>query len=140
MEFSAKYLILSDLRLVLESYQGDVTLNALVSHKQMMMSDPSFDPNFNILIDVRGCSFNMDKLDLQRFLEYGRSEAKMRFQRRTALLAETPEQTAATSLLVNRAHDMPILMEVFSTETAAMRWVGLQMTSFNFISMLLAGM
>jgi len=46
-------------------------------------------------------------------------------KRRAAILTETPNQTVISSIYKLKLQDLPFIVKIFSTVSAALNWVGL---------------
>ncbi len=66
--FKTSYLIIKDSALILESYEGEMTFDVLLKHKQKLLADTDFDASFDVLTDLRNVTDSVSDTELLSFL------------------------------------------------------------------------
>ncbi|HRE91832.1 MAG TPA: hypothetical protein PK095_22120, partial [Myxococcota bacterium] len=64
----ARYEIFPERRLVIETFEGSVTLKALVPFFQGLYADPTWDPAFDGLADFSAAKIDMDFDEMSRLV------------------------------------------------------------------------
>lgn len=98
------------------------TLNEKLNN---LWSSPDFNPNCSVLIDIRKATFIGDSKDFPDFLNIFIGIPGSRTNRKLALLTETPQQVAYSTMFGQFIKSkFPMSVEVFSTYDAALTWLG----------------
>ena len=88
-------------------------------------SNPQFNPNYSVLIDIRKATFNGESKDFPDFLNTFADMPGNRTNRKFAILTETPQQVAYSTMFGQYIKTkFPLSVEVFSTYDGAMTWLG----------------
>lgn len=66
--FKTSYLILKESALIVESFEGSMTFNALLQHKKKMLADIDYDTSFDVLTDLSNVYDNVSDTELLSFL------------------------------------------------------------------------
>ncbi len=97
----------------------------LNSELTKLWTSESFNPNYSVLIDIRKAKFTGDNKDIPEFLNVFKTLPTSRTNRKFAVLTETPEQVAYSTMFGQFIKsNFPLTVEVFSTYEAAMAWLG----------------
>jgi len=119
------YKILPELNLILEYYGGKITLNDVINHKSLEIRDIDYNENYHFISDMRDTEFNIDSQDFNEYLKFLNRNNKVIGQRKSAILTNTPNQVAITSLFKSKSKHFPVSFEIFSTLEGAFNWVNL---------------
>ena len=88
-------------------------------------SSAQFNSNYSVLIDIRKATFNGESKDFPDFLSTFGDMPGNRTNRKFAILTETPQQVAYSTMFGQYIKSkFPLSVEVFSTYDAAMTWLG----------------
>jgi hypothetical protein len=140
MKKSAQYKILPELKIMIEYFSVETTLNDMIEHRKILIKDKDYNPGFNFITDFRdtilACSYD----DILSYIEFAKKEPNMLGKRRAAILTETPNQTAISVLYVLNLHDLPFIVEIFSTMDAAIKWVGLSQNDKSIVEEIIKNM
>ena len=121
------YYILKDRNLVIEILRGNFDLSSFVNLKKSESEDPDFDPNFDVILDIRHVENAFSKeirQDLENFLGIIKSIQRITKIRKTAVITYKPAQVAGITWY-QFIDDRSIEYEVFSTLKAAKEWLGI---------------
>lgn len=122
---NVRYKILPQYNLIIEFFSGEITLDAILSAKKSKNSMPEFDPTFNHLIDLRHAKTNISLSEIKEIAKFQEENKQYIKKRKSAFLADSPEQTSLTILFTLSMQNLPIDFEIFSTTKAALNWLDL---------------
>jgi signal transduction histidine kinase len=126
-ETRAEYALDDTMRLGFTTLYGDFNATGLSIELNKLWSSPRFNPNYSVLIDIRKASFNGDSKDFPEFLNIFSGMPGSRTNRKFAVLTETPQQVAYSTMFGQYIKSkFPLSVEVFSTYEGAMTWLGVK--------------
>jgi hypothetical protein len=129
----SRYKVLSNMRLILESYSGDTTVEDLIRQKTAISKEPDYDPTYNIIHDFRESNMLIEIENGKQFLEFLKNSKSIYHKRKVAHLTKTPDQVAKTTLFTLLQDRNSVEFEVFSTELSAFKWIGIDLNNFELI-------
>ncbi len=88
--FKTSYMILKQSSLIVETFDGVMTLKSLLMYKKNLHADPDFDPHFDLLTDISNVEYDMPDLDKLRFLAKTKGEGIFSKGKNVSLIS-TPE-------------------------------------------------
>jgi hypothetical protein len=92
--------------------------------KRLEVSEPNYNPNFNVITDIREAVLNLEALDeIESYLDFLKSNQKSVGTRKTAILTDNSEQVIHSELLRVMKNDLPINIKTVSTYQAVFEWV-----------------
>ncbi len=108
-------------KMIYQFYKGKLSIYDLESALLKLTDDSSFDPDYNILTDLRECKIEFRPEDLEQFVrvfkdKFGRNRGK------SAILLDTPYETAISTIHQSMTSDIRRI-QLFSTYEAAMNWL-----------------
>lgn len=104
---------------------GNFNSTVLASELNKLWGTPEFNPNYSVLIDIRNAIFIGDSKEIPEFLGIFNNIPGNRTNRKFAVLTETPQQVAYSTMFGQYIKsNFPLTVEVFSTYDAAMAWLG----------------
>jgi hypothetical protein len=116
--------ILPEEQLIIEYFSGSVSWHDLVEMKRLEVSEPNYNPNFNVITDIREAVLNLEALDeIESYLDFLKSNQKSVGTRKTAILTDNSEQVIHSELLRVMKNDLPINIKTVSTYQAVFEWV-----------------
>ncbi len=119
------YRILPELKINLEYYSGPTYLKDLIEIRRELIEEKALNPNFNFIVDLRDATFDLNSNVVDEFVNYVKSKTDLLWNRRTALLSLTPNQTAFSLLYISDLGNVPMKINSFYTMESAIQWVGL---------------
>jgi len=132
-----KYLILPELKLIVEHWTGEYSFDEILELKNQEASDSDWSDSFNVLADDRETNFRIEAL-LNENAKYFSLSQKFIKKRKTALLTSLPKQVATSVLMQMYQHpEALVTVEIFSTVKAALRWLDVDITEWERINELL---
>lgn len=127
------YRILKDNKLIIEHYSGFFELIDSFYIKKIEISDPEYNPNFNMIIDFRKAKISVNSKDVNSYIDFFKSQPKMHGNRKTAFLIDSPKEAAITTLYSNHVSTLSYIGKVFSTIEAAVKWLRIDNLDKHFI-------
>jgi hypothetical protein len=121
----AKYKIITELKVIVEYFEGDIFLNDMIDFETREMNDKDYNPKFNMITDLRNVELIASENDVLQFVSFMKKTTQLLDQRKVAIITNTPKQAALTTLYVLYFADSPIVNKVFSTLKGAIEWIGL---------------
>ncbi|NJO90256.1 MAG: hypothetical protein HC831_15910 [Chloroflexia bacterium] len=113
-------------QLIIEYFSGPVSWYDLVEMKRREVAEPNYNPNFNVITDIREAIVNLDALDdVESYIDFLKSNQKSIGTRKTAILTNNSEQVIHSELLRVMKRDLPINIKTVSTYNAVFEWVEL---------------
>jgi signal transduction histidine kinase len=121
----AEYTLDNTKRLGFTTLYGSFNSAILSAELNKLWNSPQFNPNYSVLIDIRKATFNGESKDFPDFLNIFAAMPGNRTNRKFALLTETPQQVAYSTMFSQFIKSkFPLSVEVFSTYDGAMSWLG----------------
>jgi len=123
----SSYIILKEKQLVIDIYDGILTLENFKGHKLKQATEKDFSPNYNLLSDFTTVEVRMSLQDLQEYASFIKAQGNIVGKRKAAVVTNTPNQ-----LVYATAYDKYIKNDVgqdlitFPTFEDAFEWLGLQ--------------
>jgi hypothetical protein len=135
IEKLVNYIIIPEIKLIVECYKGCLTDEEVLNHKNTMYGDNKYDPAFNVITDMRELEMQVqdddDIKNLCKFIDFLKNTP---VGRRGALLTSKPNQAVLAQLFKELARNTPIEYEVFSTIDAALIYVGLPLNKYDIVN------
>lgn len=116
------YEIVPEEGLIIETVTGEITVEEMAQKTEKVFSDPKFEPTFNGLLDLRGATSKMTKVELYGFVDFLERTGKFG-ESRWAVLASDPIVVALTQVFQNRLRN-PDAVGVFGSPGAAAGFLG----------------
>jgi hypothetical protein len=129
MKLSFVYEIIPEQKLVHEVIKGEVTIPDLIVFNQNKLKDPRYNPEYNILSDIREAVFIDILANANLFNNFLQNiTANFKQNVKCAIIADSPAQTAFSELI--KSHPVnaitKVRFEIFSTEKGAADWLGIE--------------
>lgn len=131
------YVILPDLKLIIEYFSGRITAEGAIDLKMKEKEDENYSPTFNVLVDFRDLVINWTAQSderLNRFISFMKSNPDMISVRKSALITSDPFQMVLSTYLKKQYFGMKIKPDIFSTVDAAMYYLGVPQDSLSVIN------
>jgi len=131
------YFILPHKSLIIEYYRGAFHADELIGFKQKIGEDAAYDPNYNVISDIRELFFLFEIDEVKKYMEFIAKNKRHIGNRKTAMITSTPSQVV-TSLKFNILKtNLPIVLEVFSVPEAAYAFIELSIEDSELVDNLL---
>ena len=133
----ATYFIFPELKIIVESYKGQPTVEDAINYKKSMILDHAYHPNYNIITDLRSTEMQIKSEHVVQLSEFLKFLKESSGKRKVAMLTDKPSQTVLAQLLKDMRGDMPTDYEAFSTLKPAISFVGLNANVHDLIKEIL---
>jgi|WetSurSiteA1Bulk_404760.scaffolds.fasta_scaffold56783_1 hypothetical protein len=135
MRSIANYLILPELRLILECCKGEASVQDAVMMKKDEMADPEYNNEFDIIVDLQEFETFLD-ISTYETISYFHDFLKIvEIRGKVAFLTAKPHQVVIGEILKKLTSDTASFkIEIFSTIEAAIRYLGHSIAELDFIS------
>lgn len=104
MTFSASYKIIPEYRLIIEYFEGPLSLKSFLNYKKDLISDEDYVNTYNSLYDLRKCSFDFNKEELMKYIEFARIHEHGDTLRHSVLITSKPDQVVLSSMYAQNSH------------------------------------
>jgi hypothetical protein len=134
MKKCANFMILPEFRLILECCKGKVSVEDAIMMKQDEISDTLYDPNYNIIVDIREFETSIDSTISNPILRFYNFLKELDIKSKVALLTTKPHQVVFSEILKRLSQDsLTIDIEIFSSPEAAIDFIGFSFNNFDLI-------
>ena len=115
--------IISKEELIVEYHSGEINADDFIYSRKVISSDLDYNPNFDLILDIRNANLNVSKEDITRFVDFVKKSDFLKGKRRSAYLTRTPNDVVITTLVTRLIKDIS-QPKIFSTIDAVVRWYG----------------
>ena len=123
MSKKLRYMILEEQSLILEYYSGQFCVDELIDFKKRIGKDKKFNPNFNVLSDIRELVFLFNPEEVKKYIQFLLENKKHIGIRKTAMITCTPNQVATSLGFDMLKDDLPVEFKIFSTFKSAFDFI-----------------
>jgi hypothetical protein len=128
-----KYYILKDKNLVIEILKGRFDLSDYMDLKKSQFEDPAYDPNFNLILDIRNIEDILSSEIIKEYTEFIKPVQLFTERIKAAVITDTPSQVTGATLY-NLFEDKSIDYRIFSTLEYALNWMGISNSDLKDIN------
>jgi hypothetical protein len=125
------YKILEKEHLTVEFFSGIVTINSFIEFKQSLLNNPKFSLDYDFYICFKNVTFDIKTNEISKYLEFSNQYLQPNKPRKAAILTNTPNQVALTTLFKMQSNKTLQKVEIFSTTKSALHWLGKEDTILN---------
>ena len=93
-----KYIILKNLNLIIQFYQGKITYEGLLKLNQEILKDNNYNPNFGILVDFRLSKSNISIEEIKSYSKWVNEQSILNRLNNRVILTNTPEQVTKSTI------------------------------------------
>ena len=135
MRSNANYLILPELRLILECCKGEASVEDAIIMKKDEMSDPMYSQDFDIIVDLQEFETFLDISTYESISNFHNFLKEVEIMGKVAFLTTKPHQVVISEILKRlTSESLTIKTETFSTIDAAIRFIGHSMDELDLIN------
>lgn len=128
-----KYKILDELGLVIQITKGDLLIKKMKKTKIEVLNDPKFNFNYVFLIDIRFSRISMTVEELKSYGDFISSQLALTTEMKIAILTNTPDQVAKTTLYLFNSNLDVVEHRIFSTIEHSLRWLNIDVSNADLI-------
>lgn len=128
MEPVLKYSFDHERGIIFERISGRISFNELLAYEEEKLRDPDFNDSYAVVGDIRGAVFGLSKEEIIRiYRRYVTVATDLDMRRRFAFITDNPDEVVAADLFrISLGRFFPWLIEIFSTEEAALQWISVK--------------
>lgn len=119
------YEIFPALKLIVEYYAGDISLDLLIGTKKEISKNKNYNPNYNLIMDMRDSNFQYARESVNKFTDFFKSFQTIIGKRKVAYLTRNPNEVVATKLFSQQISDLELDTQTFTTVPAIINWVNI---------------
>ena len=126
MEKKGTYAIIVEKPLIVEYYEGIITVKDLFHFKNEIKKEPNYNLYTNTILDFRFCTLNIETEELPEIINYLKRNFSKSGNRKVAYLTSRPNEVVVTTLYKQVLADTDINYnpETFSTVRAIANYFG----------------
>jgi hypothetical protein len=134
MKKYANFMILPEFRLILECCKGKVSVEDAINMKKDELSDILYDPNYNIIVDIREFETSIDATISKSISNFYDFLKELDIKGKVAILTTKPHQVVFSEILKRLVKDSSkIEIAIFSSPVAAIEFIGFSFNNYDFI-------
>jgi hypothetical protein len=135
MKKLTKYIILPEYRLIIQCCKGEVSVDDAITLKQEQLSDKLYNPNYNIIVDLRDLIFTLNSSSICSISKYIDFLKGMILKNKVAILTSNPNQVVLGQMIKQLCSELLFSKyEIFSSLDPALDYVDCPSEDFDFIS------
>ncbi len=120
-----KYYIIKDKSLIIEVLSGSFDFVEYLNLKQLQIEDADYNPNFNIIIDIRNIEeSNISEKTIKEYADNIKPVQLFNTKIKVAIITNSPSQVVG-ALLYKLFENKSIEYKVFSTIEYTLNWLGI---------------
>ena len=124
-----KYRVLPDIKIIIEYFNGAITLNDIIENDENIVIDKQYNLNYNSIISFRDAQFMLSEdNDIINYINFVNTNSKIIGKRKVAFLTSTPDQVALLTIYEMLGENLPMTYNIFSTMKASLKWVGVSIS------------
>jgi hypothetical protein len=135
MKSCTNYMILPELRLIIECCKGEASVEDAINMKKEEISDNLYNPDYNIIVDFQEFETYLNTATTGYISDFFNFLKKLDIKSKIAFLTGKPHQVVISEILKRLCKDfLSIEIEIFSTSEAAIRFLGFSSDNFDLIN------
>lgn len=135
MKNQADFVIIPECKLIIECCKGIVTLEDSLNLKIEELSDPQYNPTYNVIVDLQEVEIPLDSNPNEQITFFANYIKPLSLNCKVAFLTNEPHQVVIGEMLKQMTYEEPdVHIEIFSTLKAAINFLGLSNDKFDSIS------
>lgn len=138
MKFKASYKIIPELKLLLEYYEGFITLDSFLKYKNDLISDSAYNNSFCAINDLRNCTLAYNTEELKKYVEFAGKYEHGEDLRRSVTITNAPEQVVLSSMYAKHSHEVNDISFVVSSMLAAIEYLHLPVEQLDNLENILS--
>ncbi|AEV32432.1 hypothetical protein Oweho_1436 [Owenweeksia hongkongensis DSM 17368] len=115
--------ILPEHKLIIELCGSSFGLDDYIEFKKREITHPDFNPEYDILSDLRCSNFTVPAKDVHKMVTFFKESIRLDIDRKGCLLTLEPLQTAYSMLFEKHMTDSIVTWKVCTTEVEALSWL-----------------
>lgn len=121
----SNYKIFKEYCLIVETHLGEMDLQAVKRFTDIQVKDPVYNPEFNVIIDIRNVEIKFNLNEIREYIYYVQKQDNIYGLRKDAILTVTSKQVALASLYAEMQNLLNAKVMVFSTINSILDWLSI---------------
>ena len=117
------YQIDNSQKAIVETWPSEIRIEDYIDVKQRQFKDPSFNPDYDVITDLRGLTQKYIEGTIQEIVNFISEHSDNMRDRKSAVIADNPNSVASAYVFKDRSKNLPVTIRVFSTIDAALEWL-----------------
>jgi len=126
-----KYRVLPDIKIIIEYFNGEITLNDIIENDKNIVIDKHYNLNYNSIIDFRDAQLMLSQDDIINYINFVNKNSEIVGKRKVAFLTSTPDHVALLTIYDMLGESLPMAYNIFSTMKASLKWVGVSISHID---------
>lgn len=122
-QFYFNYDIIPEHNLLIESFNGTLTLDLMKKIKSNESKDEYFKPELNVIADVRQLTFDGTTEQVTEYLNFAITHGSIMGKRKTAVIFATPNQHVYSNIFSKVSNNTQMAVHHFQEVKSALKWI-----------------
>lgn len=140
MSTYSKYQFVPELQLIITSYYGDISMNDILQLTKAFMSDKDFNPEFDVLIDMRHCKGIAFRIELMDYIQYIRSSLKLKRKVKVGIVIHSLNQEFLIKVYKGFGPMLNMEIDYFHNDELYYQWMKFDEVQIAHINRILESM
>lgn len=133
----AYYRIIPELRLVIEYFGGELTIEDVVNTKMKELED-NYDPNYNFIVDFRNAKNIFSEQELKGYIDFVSRNKEFIGDRKSAIISNSSLSLVTTSIYAMYGRkSLPMQIRIVQDLAEAMEWCEVDKDNFELLNNIL---
>ena len=128
MTNKVKYRVLPDFKIIIEYFNGAITLNDIIENDKNIVIDKQYNLNYNSIIDFRNAQLMLSQDDISSYINFVITNSQIIGKRKVAFITRTPDHVALLTIYEMLSENLPMTYNIFSTIEASLKWIGVSIS------------
>ena len=128
MTNKVKHKVFPDFKIIIEYFNGAITLNDIIENDKNIVIDKQYKLNYNSIIDFRNAQLILSQDDISSYLNFVITNSKIIGKRKVAFITRTPDHVALLTIYEMLSENLPMTYNIFSTIEASLKWIGVSIS------------
>ena len=128
-----RYTILEEINLIIQSYQGDITLSGLKNMKRKLFQDKFYNTEYKVLTDMRLSNNSITIEEVEKYGEWIEEKLKLGSFNLNAILTSTPQQVVQSSIFRLNNNLKKYNYKVLSTLESSLNYLNIDFSHIEII-------
>ena len=117
------YKIDKEKKLIIETWPEKPTLEDYTNAKLSEFSDPDFNPDFNVITDLRKVNVEFNETLIESIISFMKENPDNMRNRKSAIIADSPQLVASSLFFGQKTRNLSVKVSVFSSMHTALKWI-----------------
>jgi hypothetical protein len=110
-------------KLLIEKYEGELSIDDMIAHKEEELNDPDFEPDLDVITDITNANFTFNLSIIKKYTDYLIEKGYLIGGSNCAIIIATPHHATNSIKFIELLKEIQNNIDIFSTYEAAMNWI-----------------